>query len=170
KVNYLNESSALTYFIAELIKSSPKNNAPNPKTALPIAFTFSLSKKNNIKLPIAIIGNEYAPISKPITQAVTVVPTFAQIITPIACLRDIKQALTKAADKSVLPVLLYIKMLTNIPDKNLRYRLLVNLSKISRNLSPAVFCKPSPIYLIPSKNIPRPPIKLNISVCTSSST
>src|SRR5699024_6378844 len=165
KVNSWKKSNELIGAIPFPINFNPKNNEPKPKIACPTTLTFWCLKKNNIKLPKAMIGKAYSPILKSIINAVTVVPIFAPIITPIACLNVIKPALTKATVNTVVPELLWIKIVTDIPASTPKNGLFVNLSKISRNRSPAAFCKPSPIYLIPSRKIPKLPMYSNIIVC-----
>ncbi len=127
---------------------------------------FLFLKKNNINAPTARIGSEYAPTSKPIMNAVIVVPILAPIITPIACRSVINPALTKLTVITVVPELLWIRTVTRIPARTPISGLVVNLSRISRNLSPADLWSPSPIDLIPNRNIPNPPIKEKISSCT----
>ena len=68
-------------------------------------MNFLFLKKNSKIAPTAIIGRAYSPILIPIINAVTVVPMFAPIITPIACLNVINPALTSPTVKAVVPEL-----------------------------------------------------------------
>src|SRR5699024_11126974 len=79
----------------------------------------------------------------------------------------INPALTNPTVKTVVPELLCIKTVTTIPASTPNKGLHVNLSKISLSRSPADFCKPSPINLIPKRKIPNPPKKSNRRVCKS---
>ena len=121
--------------------------------------------KNNNAAPKNIIGNEKCEMLNPIMNDVIVVPIFAPIIIPIACLKVNNPALTNPIVITVVPELDCISTVTNIPTKTPKNGEVVYLSKIYFNLSPAANCNPSPIYFIQNKNIPSPPKKLKIICC-----
>ena len=87
---------------------------------------------------------------------------FAPIITPIACLNVINPALTSPTVKAVVPELDWINTVTNIPASTPISGFVVKRSRISRRRSPAACCSPSPMYLIPNKKIPNPPMNWKI--------
>ena len=94
--------------------------------------------KNKQKAPKNNIGSEYSDISSPIIKLVIVVPIFAPIIIPIACLSVKSPATTRPIVITQVPELDCISAVTNIPTRTPRKGEVVYLSSIYLNLSPAL--------------------------------
>ena len=135
------------------INESPRNNSEKPTISSPIFLRWSFlelekRKPNNISGTARIEMSALKPSHETI-HAVTVVPMLAPMITPIACARVKRPALTKlttitvVADEDCMivvipnPVITPLKGLDVIADKKLL------------NLSPAAFCSPELIRFIP---------------------
>ena len=98
---------------------------------------------------------------------VTVVPMFAPIITPTAWLSFMIPELTKPTTITVVADDDCMAAVTAIPRISPLMRLSVSFSRILSSLLPENLIRPSPITLIPYKNIARPPtiVKIpNISI------
>ncbi len=104
-----------------------------------------------------ITGKAIASILKEIIWAVTVVPTFAPMITLMAWDRVIKPALAKPTTITVVAPLLWISMVIKRPVSAPMMGRVVSTSRIRRSLSPATFCIPVAIIWMPNKKSPRPP-------------
>ena len=102
---------------------------------------------------------------------VTLVPILAPIIIPIAWATFIIPELTNPTTITVVADELCITAVTIVPNRIPFTGLLVSFHKISSNLLPATFLRPSPISDIPNKNNAIPPrrdIKLATLISLSS--
>jgi hypothetical protein len=95
--------------------------------------------------PKPIAGRAKSDNLKAISWAVMVVPIFAPIITPTACVRVIRPAFTKLTNMTVVAAELWIIPVTRAPTKTPIHVLLVSAFRIPLSLSPAAFCNPLPI-------------------------
>ncbi len=134
-------------------KLSPMKRNANPKMNSPMLFLLFLSLKIS-GMPTARRGIARAAMFtlKPIAemiQAVTVVPTLAPMITPMACDRFISPASTKLTTMTVVAELDWIMAVTRIPVSTPITRLRVIMARILRRRSPANFSSPSLIIFIP---------------------
>ena len=136
----------------------PKNKIPNPKDIAAISFTLFFFVIRSIIAPIPINKGAIASNLKDTSWAVIVVPIFAPIITPAACINVIRPAFTKLTTITVVAPELCIAAVTNAPTHTPITLLLVIFSKIPLSFSPAALSKPSLINFIPNKNSPKPPI------------
>lgn len=84
-----------------------------------------------------------------IIQEVTVVPTFAPMMTAIESASDISPALTKLTTITVDADEDCINAVIKIPVKSPAKRFLVIADRMLRMRSPATFCSPSLIIFIP---------------------
>ena len=87
---------------------------------------------------------------------VMVVPTFAPIIIPIACLSFIIPEFTKPTTITVVADEDCITAVTAAPSKKPLKVLLVIFSRVFSSLPPENFSRPSPIVFIPNKKSARP--------------
>ena len=149
----------------EDIKSSPINKKPNPVNISPICLFFASRANKTIPAPIPTrrgaknSGFSISPHSLMETiQLVTVVPIFAPIIIPTACVRFIIPALTKPTTITVVADELCTIAVIPAPISTPKSRLEVNTPKSCCIRLPADFCRPSAMLFIPYKNIPRPPV------------
>ena len=156
-MTFLNSGRYFKGAIAPDISVNEKNTPPNPNKIRPILFTFSILTKNRQKAPTNNIGNAYLEILNPIMNVVIVVPIFAPIIIPMACLNVSNPAPTSPIVITEVPELDCISAVTKIPTRTPKKGEVVYLSKIYFSLSPAAICSPSPMYLIQNKNRPKPP-------------
>ena len=92
-----------------------------------------------------------------IIQAVTVVPTFAPIMTPMAWARFISPALTKDTTMTVVADDDWMRAVTMMPVRTPMKRFFVMAARILRKRSPANFSRPSLIVFIPKRKRPREP-------------
>ena len=95
-------------------------------------------------------------------HAVTVVPIFAPMITPIACVSVSNPAFTKLTTITVVADEDCITDVIPKPVKTPLNGLDVIADKNPRNLSPAAFCRPELIMFIPMRNMPNAPNSVNI--------
>ena len=96
-------------------------------------------------------------------QLVTVVPTFAPIITLIAWRRFISPELTKPTTITVVADELCITAVTAQPVRNPANLLVVIFARMPRSLLPALRSRASPIVFIPNRNRQSPPMSFNAS-------
>ena len=94
-------------------------------------------------------------------HAVIVVPMFAPIMTPTACVSVKIPAFTNPTTITVVAPELWIIAVINAPRPMAIKRLFVSIPRNCCIFPPAVFCIPSDIICIPYKNIPRPPTNPN---------
>ena len=87
--------------------------------------------------------------SREIIQAVTVVPMLAPIITETDWTKERSPALTKLTTITVVAEEDWMTVVINKPVSIPTKRLLVIADNTARNLSPAIFCRPSLISFIP---------------------
>ena len=127
-------------------------------------------------MPIATSGSDMAAIFtlnpiRDIIHAVTVVPTFAPMITPIDCASVISPALTKLTTMTVVALDDCISAVTRIPVNTPMTLFFVMAASTERSLSPANFSRPSLIVFIPKRNKPSEPISesrfSNVSICVN---
>ena len=83
------------------------------------------------------------------TQAVTVVPMLAPMMTPMACVRFISPALTKLTTITVVALDDWMSAVTRTPVMTPMKRFLVIAARMARRRSPANFSKPSDMIFIP---------------------
>ena len=102
------------------------------------------------------------PISER-SQAVTVVPTFAPMTTPMACRSCMMPELTKPTTMTVVADEDWMMAVTPAPSITALKGWLVRCSRIGFSLEPARFSNDSPMMCIPKRNMARPPIRLNKS-------
>ena len=95
--------------------------------------------------------------------AVTVVPILAPMMTAIAWVRPIRPELTKPMTIMSVADELWIRTVTRTPTRTAITLLDVTFSRISRSLSPAARPSPLDMVLMPYKNSPTPPKRLNTS-------
>ena len=95
------------------------------------------------------------------SQPVTVVPTFAPIMTLMAWCSSIKPELTKPTAITVVAPLDWITAVTAMPSSKPRMGLLVMVDRIPCNLLPAVCSSAFPIRSMPYRNMAMPPIRVN---------
>ena len=111
-------------------------------------------------IPIARSGKANAAIftlnpMAEIIHAVTVVPMFAPIMTPILWAKVIKPAFTKLTTITVVALELCISAVTRIPVNTPMTLLRVMEDQMLRRRSPANFSKPSLMIFIPYRNTVR---------------
>ena len=153
-------------FKAELIIPIPINKIPKPNIISAISFLFFCFADINKTTPTITNNGAISSNLKATSWAVIVVPTFAPMITPAACARFIRPALTNPTTITVVALELCITIVTKAPTKTADIGFLVTFSNILFNLSPAAFSNPSPINFIPKRNRPNPPatsIKVKIA-------
>ena len=134
-------------------KLSPRNSRAKPIMNSPILLflLFFATKKTK---PTAISGIEREAMStvKPrmeISQAVTVVPMFAPIITPMAFARDSRPAFTKLTTITVVALEDCMTAVIPSPVRTCFRGVDVIEARNDLNLSPAAFWSPSLIRVIP---------------------
>ena len=145
------KSGALAFRFCNPMKRNEKPNTNSPtdlRELLP-------EKKSGI--PIASRGSAKAAISTlnpkaEIIQAVTVVPMFAPIITPIDWESVNSPAFTKLTTMTVVADEDWIRAVINTPVSIPVTLFVVIAVKIFRKLSPANFCNPSLMIFIPYRN------------------
>ncbi len=91
-------------------------------------------------------------------HAVTVVPIFAPIITPVDSNGVSKPAFTKLTTITVVVDEDWVIEVTPKPVSNPRNRLVVIPLRMDRRREPATFCNPSLKIFIPKMKIPKAPI------------
>ena len=173
---FLNSGTSLNPLTEPDICSIPNIKTANPKRIIPVSARFEFFFDIIIIKPIiARIGvndvgfkrlTQMFELSIPVKlriQDVMVVPTFAPIIIPIACLRLIIPELTKPTTITVVAEELWIIAVTPAPSKNPLNLLDVNFSRMFFNWFPALFSRASPIIFIPKRNNAKPPIRDNTS-------
>ena len=153
-------SESLSGSMAFCISSIPINSMPKPASACPTYFSEFFLAKRIINAPINIaIGAIPVRFSETRTLVV-VVPIFAPIITPIACVKFIRPVLTKPTTITVVAEELCISVVMRKPTSTARKRFFVIFSSKCLRRDPAASSSPSPISLIPYKSKPRPPAKV----------
>ena len=157
-------------FTAALIESIPNIKIANPKRMDARFFLLSLFANIIRIMPIkAKTAEKDVGLSSCINtlspsiperlkiHAVTVVPTLAPIIIPIACLSFIIPEFTKPTTITVVADDDCITAVTAAPSKNPLKVLLVIFSRVFSSLPPENFSRPSPIVFIPYKKSAKPP-------------
>ena len=134
-------------------KLRPMNRKEKPKMNSPRDFLLDLLLKMSGR-PKASSGMAKAEMftlnpTAEIIHAVTVVPTLAPIITPMACFSVISPAFTKETTMTVVALDDWIRAVIRIPVKTPMTRFLVIAARIERSLSPANFSRPSLMIFIP---------------------
>ena len=147
--------------------SKPMNSKPKPIINSPQLFRERFPE-NNRGRQRPIRGKDISAmlILKPkmeISQAVTVVPTLAPMITPIDSIKLNNPAFTKLTTITVVAELLWIIAVISIPVITPFTRLEVIADRIWRILLPATFCRASLINFIPKRNTPSEPISFKKS-------
>ena len=147
---------------AWLISCKPKNISPTPIIALNFVLAFSFFININKIEASPTIGSPYLPMFSANNQPVIVVPILAPKITPKACFKVKREALTKPIVITVLTDDDCTKAVIIIPTKIPKNLLLVKEARILFSFGPAIFCILVDICSIPYKNNPKPPISCNI--------
>ena len=158
----------------------PVISTANPTMMVPISFwRFFLPVLMRITPTMARIGEKevgFKNRSKKLVpstsvrlriHAVTVVPTFAPRITPVAWASFIIPELTKPTTITVVAEDDCITAVTPAPSKTAISLLLVSFSRICSIFPPDAFLSPSPSTLIPYRKRARPPTivrKSNMSI------
>ena len=96
-------------------------------------------------------------------HAVTVVPMFAPMMTPMACFRVITLELTKPTTITVVAEELWMTDVTPSPVRKPLNLLPVSLPSSTLRLPPARRSRPSPITCMPNRKRHSPPISVNTS-------
>ena len=86
-----------------------------------------------------------------------VVPMLAPRTTPIACFSCMMPLLTNPTAMTVVIELDCTRHVTRVPTPTASSRLSVTMAMSLRSDGPAIVCRPSDMYLMPSRKIPRPP-------------
>jgi len=127
---------------------------------IPQCLTFSFLVSIIIPKPTAIMSKAYFVTLNATICAVMVVPILAPIITPIACSRFIRPAVTKPTTITVVTDDDCTTAVTPAPVSTPLKRLPVSFSKIIFILSPATAFSESVINSIPYRNSAKPPNKV----------
>jgi hypothetical protein len=108
--------------------------SPNPTSIIPIFFNLFFRLIKYIKQPIITIGKAAMSRLKETIWAVSVVPMFAPIMMPMACLSVIKPALTKPTVNTEQALLLCIITVATTPINTEDHDLLARKFMIDFNL------------------------------------
>ena len=135
---------------------SPMNRSEKPKINSPTLFRLPLLLKIN-GIPMANNGMEKAAILtlKPTAEmihAVTVVPMFAPMMTPMDCASVINPAFTKLTTITVVALEDWMSAVMRMPVSTPITRFLVIAARMLRRRSPANFSRPSDIVFMPKRN------------------
>ena len=155
----LSESGAM----ADLISPMPTNSMPNPSRIAPMCRGTGFFKNRYMIAPAKIRNGANAVRLNAVIWAVMVVPMFAPMMTPIACARFISPELTKPITIISVADELCTSIVTTIPIRTARTRLVVTFSRMVCSESPAAFLRPVDITVMPYKNRPTPPSSEMIS-------
>jgi hypothetical protein len=158
--NSVNESTninisglSLMFGTPFLIKSSPIKRIPNPIMASARFWSFSFPKNmKGKKIPISIIAIGVICILKPKIEtihAVTVVPMFAPIMTPVDSKKVMSPAFTKLTTITVVVLEDCVMVVAPKPVSIPRNRVVVIPLSIALSFPPATFCNPSLKTFIP---------------------
>ena len=135
----------------------PMNRMPKPIVMVPnclavlyLSGRFERISPRNVKMAAKSICTDSS-------SDVTVVPMFAPIITPTACVRDISPALTKPTTMTVVAEEDCTTAVMVMPASMARKRLPVTMPSSFFSRVPAAFSSASPISCIPNRNSPSPP-------------
>ena len=161
--------------------SIPNIRVAKPKNIMPVSF-FLLSldaicrmipirakigvKEDGFRSLIKKLSPEIPPKLK--IHAVTVVPTFAPMITLIACFKVMSPEFTKPTTMTVVAEELWITAVTATPVRIPATLPVVSFPKTSFKLFPARLSSACPIRFMPNKNRLNPPIivsKSKKSIC-----
>ena len=142
-------------------KLSPMKRKEKPKMNSPTDLRLFLLLNIN-GMPKARRGRARAAMLtlKPMAEmihAVTVVPTLAPMMTPMACERFMRPALTKDTTMTVVADEDWMSAVTMIPVSTPMKRFFVMAARMLRRRSPANFSSPSLIVFIPKRKRPREP-------------
>ena len=178
---FVNSGTSLSGATAPLIISIPNISTVNPRSIPPISCFFSdLVNMRNIIPITASIGEKdegfnilinilslCIPVRLSIHD-VTVVPIFAPMMIPTACLSFMMPEFTSPTTITVVADDDWITPVTAAPSRTPFIGVDVSFSSIFSSLPPAVLARPSPITFIPYKNIASPPrrdntLKISIS-------
>jgi len=158
KRKFLKDSLYLSGSSAVFIMVIPRNKSPSPIMVIPIFFVLLLLARKYIKVPIIIIGNaSISIILNDTICAVIVVPMFAPIIIPIACLKVMRPAFTNPTVITDVALLLWIIMVVNSPTRTEDQGLLVAALITVFNLLDVTFCRPLLSLFIPKIKSANPP-------------
>ena len=171
----VNSGTSASGFTAPLIDSMPNINTANPRRIVPISFLRELLVKVRRIIPtIASTGEKDLGFKRLIkklllsipvrlkSQEVTVVPIFAPIMMPTACVSFIIPEFTKPTTITVVADEDWITAVTHNPRSTAFHLLEVRFSRICSSFPPDTFARPSPMTCIPYKNRASPPSSVNM--------
>ncbi len=118
-------------------------------SAMPEWRTRSLFARSPVWNPAAIITSEYSPMWKATIWAVTVVPMFAPMMTPIDWVKVMSPALTNPATITVVTYEDWMTAVMSAPDNAPVKRLVVSLARTSSSPVPATVFSASVILRMP---------------------
>ncbi len=137
---------------APLSRPRPKKRSPNPISTSPkLLYLFLPTKKKGSPTPImgrAILAMLNFPMMAMI-HAVTVVPKFAPMMTPMDCTRVSRPAFTKLTTSTVVAEDDWIRPVVKSPVSMAVKRFLVMVAIARRILSPAQAWTPSDMIFMP---------------------
>ena len=135
--------------VAVLMSSMPKKISPSPIRATPHCLTLSAFPTRSMRKPTAIISRPYLWTSKAMIWAVTVVPTLAPMITPMAWLRLNRPVETKATTRTVVADEDWITAVVMVPARAAVNRFLVRRPRRFFMPPPATVVRASVMRCIP---------------------
>ena len=141
------------------MKYMPRNTRPKPRMARPRLCGRSPRRKKYIMPPSpsptrpSICGSG----ANATIHTVAVVPTFAPMITLIACWSDISPDETNPTSMTVMMEDDCTRMVETMPVPTPAARCVVAKAMNLRSSRPATACKPSERCFMPRRNTPRPP-------------
>ena len=171
----VNSGTSARGFTAPLIDSIPNISTANPRRMVPISFLRELLVKVRRLIPTSARTGEKELgfrrlikkllLSIPVrlrSQEVMVVPIFAPMMMPTACVSFMIPEFTNPTTMTVVADEDWMTAVTHIPRSTAFHLLEVKFSRICSSLPPDTFARPSPITCIPYKNMARPPNNVNI--------
>ena len=153
----MNAGASASEPMAVLIMPMPTNSMPKPSITEPMCLTTGFLMNSAATAPANRISGAKAVRLKAVICAVTVVPMFAPMMTPMACPRSISPESTKPITIMSVAEELWISIVTTMPMITAITRLPVTFSSIVLSLSPAACLRPVDITVMPYKNSPTPP-------------
>ena len=148
--------------IASDMVSMPTNSTPSPISTSPKApaVVYFFGRKVSSRPTQAKIMPK-SSFTDSISD-VTVVPTFAPIITPTACVSDKRPAFTKPTTMTVVAEEDWITAVMATPASIASTRLCVTIPRIFFSRLPAARSSPSPMTFMPNRKRLSPPSRLMI--------
>ena len=165
----LNQGASASGAVASLIRFMPAMRMAKPRKIWPTPFCLSLPAMNRMMPAKPSSGAQASGLSiwirklspsRPVrlsSQAVTVVPMLAPMMTPTVWYRSISPELTKPTTMTVVAELDWITAVTARPSSRPRSGEEVILLRITCRRPPAVCSRFLPMTSMPYKNMARPP-------------